>query len=166
MLNLLQIVAVILAAVALVPAMAHALELPGKMRLEKDRYFAVQTIYYPGFTVAGFAEPLAVIATFGLLVMTRQGGVAFWLTLAALIGLVVVQIVYWIFVHPVNKLWLQGERLGHAGSGFFSFASPTNVGVQDWKRSRNRWEYAHVARAALAAVSFVALVVAIVMAPD
>jgi hypothetical protein len=166
MLNLFQIVAVILTAVALVPAMAHALELPGKMRLEKDRYFAVQTIYYPGFTVAGFGEPLAAVATFVLLVMTRQGSVAFWLTLAALVCLVAMQIVYWIFVHPVNKLWLQGERLGRAGSGFFSFASATDVGVQDWKRSRDRWEYAHVTRAVLTAVSLIALVVAIVIAPD
>ena len=103
----------------------------------------------------------------GLLVMTRQGSVGFWLTLAALVCLVAMQIVYWIFVHPVNRLWLQGERLGRAGSGFFSFASATtDVGVQDWKRSRDRWEYAHLTRAVLTAVSLIALVVAIVIAPD
>jgi hypothetical protein len=34
--------------VAAVPALAHALELPGKMRLTKDAYFAMQHIYYPG----------------------------------------------------------------------------------------------------------------------
>jgi hypothetical protein len=40
MLDLVQILAVTLAAVALAPALAHALELPGKMRLSKDAYFA------------------------------------------------------------------------------------------------------------------------------
>ena len=99
--------------------------------------------------------------------MTRQGSVGFWLTLAALVCLVAMQIVYWIFVHPVNRLWLQGERLGRAGSGFFSFASATtDVGVQDWKRSRDRWEDAHRTRAVLTAISLIALVVAIVIAPD
>jgi hypothetical protein len=29
------------------------LSLPGKLRLDKETYCAVQTIYYPGFTVGG-----------------------------------------------------------------------------------------------------------------
>ena len=37
--------------------LAHALELPGKLRLDETSYRAVQGIYYPGFTVSsGFAE--------------------------------------------------------------------------------------------------------------
>jgi hypothetical protein len=43
-----QVVALIFVGVALMPALAHALELPGKKRLTQDVYFAVQTIYYPG----------------------------------------------------------------------------------------------------------------------
>jgi hypothetical protein len=46
----LQVVTVFLVAVAMSLALAHALELPGKMRLDKETYMAVQTIYYPGFT--------------------------------------------------------------------------------------------------------------------
>ena len=48
MLRLLQIVALMLVAVAMALSLAHALELPGKMRLGKDAYLSVQTIYYPG----------------------------------------------------------------------------------------------------------------------
>lgn len=161
MLRLLQIVAVILAALALVPSLAHALELPGKMRLAKEAYFAAQTIYYPGFTVAGMGEPLGVIATFSLLVLTPQASADFWLTLVALAGLAGMQAVYWLFTHPVNKVWLQGENLSSAGSGFFSFASAGAPVAQDWQRLRDRWEYSHLARAGLAATSFLALVVAI-----
>jgi hypothetical protein len=159
MLDVLQIVTVILAALALVPALAHALELPGKMRLPKDSYFAAQTIYYPGFTIAGGAEPLALIATAIALVMTPRGSAGFWLTAAALLGLVGMQAVYWIFTHPVNKVWLQGRSLGAAGTGFFSFAADA-PGSQDWKQLRDRWEYSHVARAVLAALSFTALAIA------
>jgi hypothetical protein len=44
MIAFLQAVAVILVVLALVPALAHALELPGNMRLTKDAYSAVQPI--------------------------------------------------------------------------------------------------------------------------
>lgn len=30
------------------PALAHAMEYPGKMRLSRDAYLTVQPIYYPG----------------------------------------------------------------------------------------------------------------------
>jgi hypothetical protein len=34
-------------------SLAHALEFPGKKRLDEKQYKAVQTIYYPGFTIGG-----------------------------------------------------------------------------------------------------------------
>jgi len=93
-------------------ALAHALELPGKKRLARESYLAVQTIYYPGFTIAGgIGEAGGLMATLVLLTLTPPGSAAFWLTLVALLGLIGMQAVYWIFTHPVNKYWLQGERL-------------------------------------------------------
>jgi hypothetical protein len=53
MFQILQILTTVLVAVAMVPALAHALEYPGKMRLSRDAYLTVQPIYYPGFTIAG-----------------------------------------------------------------------------------------------------------------
>jgi len=38
----------------LVAALTHVLEFPGKMRLDQQTYVAVQTIYYPGFTIGRF----------------------------------------------------------------------------------------------------------------
>jgi len=72
MLETLRIVTVILVVFAFAPALAHALELPGKLRLSHDAYFATQRIYYPGFTVAGISEPLALIATISLLAIGRR----------------------------------------------------------------------------------------------
>jgi hypothetical protein len=46
-------------AVAMALSLAHALEFPGKLRLGKDAYLAVQQIYYPGFTFGGFVGELA-----------------------------------------------------------------------------------------------------------
>ena len=47
----LQILTVVLVAIAM--ALAHALELPGKLQLNKETYIAVQPIYYPGFFLRG-----------------------------------------------------------------------------------------------------------------
>jgi hypothetical protein len=162
--DFLQIFAVILAAVAMVPAVAHLLELPGKMRLGKDAYFAVQRIYYPGFTIAGVSEPLAIAATAALLAFTPSRDLAFWLIVAALLGLAAMQAVYWIVTHTVNKQWLRNEHLGAAGQRFFSVQSAKSAesGMEQWQALRNRWEYSHAVRAALAFVSFTFLVISTV----
>jgi hypothetical protein len=158
----LQILSVLVVAVAMALSLAHALELPGKMRLSKEAYYAVQPIYYPGFTIGGFAEPAGVLLTIVLLFVTPFGSAAFWLMLAALVGLMGMQAVYWIFTHPVNKFWLQDEKLSRIGSGFFSFAAKTaRSRPVSWTELRDRWEYSHVARAALAFISLTALLIAI-----
>jgi hypothetical protein len=164
MFSFLQIMTVVVVAMAMALGLAHALELPGKMRLNKDLYFAVQRIYYPGFTIGGFSEPAAVILTVALLFYTPRATVAFWLTVVALIGLLAMQIVYWTIIHAVNKVWLRGETLSSAASGFFGFGriqSQSGATSPEWTDLRNRWEYAHLARALLAAMSFIALVIAI-----
>jgi hypothetical protein len=164
--DVIQVVTVILVVLAMVPALAHALELPGKLRLTKDAYFAVQPIYYPGFTIVGIAEPLAIVAVIVLSVLVPLGSAQFWLTLLAGLGLISMQAVYWLFTHPVNKFWLEGVRLSGIGSGFFSFASAgrpdrhRDTDPVDWTDLRDRWEYSHVVRAGLSAGSLIALVIA------
>jgi hypothetical protein len=166
MVDVLQVLSLILVVLAMVPALAHAFELPGKLRLTKDAYFAVQPIYYPGFTIAGISEPVAIVSTIVLLVLTPRGSTDFWLTLVALLGLISMHAVYWLFTHPVNNFWLQGEKLSVLGAGFFSLGSASKRGRKsetrpvEWTDLRDRWEYSHVARAGLAAFSFVALVIA------
>ena len=165
MIDILQVLALILVVLAMVPALAHALELPGKLRLPKDAYFAVQTIYYPGFTIVGIAEPVAILSAIVVLVLMPRGGADFWLTLVALLGLVGMHAVYWLFTHPVNNFWLEGRKLTGLGSGFFSFATTSSRAGEsrsaDWTELRDRWEYSHVARAARAFLSFIALLVAV-----
>ncbi len=167
MFDVVQVVTVILVALAMVPALAHALELPGKMRLTQEAYVATQSIYYPGFTIAGISEPLGTISTIILLALTVSGSSDFWLTLVAMSGLIGMQSVYWLLTHPLNRFWVQGKQLSRVGSGFFSFASESGRGQQseahpvDWTELRDRWEYSHVVRAALVTASFIALVVAI-----
>ena len=174
MFDVLQVLSVLLCAVAMSTALAHALELPGKMRLTRDEYLAVQPIYYPGFTIAsGFGEVPAPIATAILLLLTPPGSAAFWLTLVALLGLLGMQAVYWIVTHPVNRFWLRDRlrREAQTQRGFAShfFLSDPARGSRleveeppaDWTALRNRWEYSHAVRAALAVVSLIMLIIAV-----
>jgi Domain of unknown function (DUF1772) len=163
MLTSLQILTVILVAAAMTPALAHALESPGKRRLSREAYVAVQRIYYPGFTFAGIAEPVSVIATTVLLVMTQRGTTSFWLTLVGFLCLACMHAVYWLVTHPVNKVWLKDEKLGGAGDRFFSAGSSKQEDAEadEWTQLRDRWEKSHLARAVLAAAAFVVLLIAV-----
>ena len=52
---------------------------------------------------------------------------------------------------------MKDEKLSKSGGAFFAAGSTTATG--DWTELRDRWEWSHVARAALAVASLVALVV-------
>jgi hypothetical protein len=166
---LLQIGTVFLVAVAMTPALAHALELPGKMRLDRQAYLTVQPIYYPGFTVVGgAAEVLSPILTLVLLVTTPTSSSPFVWILAGLVFLLAMHAVYWTVTHPVNRVWLKDQKIGRAGSVFFSAgASGSNAGetgaAVDWLRLRKRWEYSHAVRAVCAGLALLALIVAIAL---
>jgi hypothetical protein len=164
MFNVLQILTAFLIAVAMAMALAHALEFPGKMRLTRETYFAMQPIYYPGFTIGGgIGEFGGLIATLILLFFTPWGSAEFWLTLVALLGLVGMQAVYWLLTHPVNQFWLEGETLNKFSAGFFSFGANQSSETRpvDWTDLRNQWEYSHVIRAGFALVSLIAIIIAI-----
>lgn len=159
-----QLLTTVLVAIAMVPALAHALEFPGKMRLNRDAYLAVQSIYYPGFTIAGIAEPAGLLASVVLLVLTPRGTAGFWLTCAAMLGMIGMQIVFWIYTQPVNKLWLQGTQINNLATGFFAVRSGGEARTEDddadWRRLRDRWESSHMVRAALVFLSFLSLLLA------
>jgi hypothetical protein len=67
MVQTLQIVTIVIVSIAMALGVAHALELPGKLRLPKEHYLAIQQIYYPGFTYGGFAEPIGLLLLLVLL---------------------------------------------------------------------------------------------------
>ena len=111
-------------------------------------------------SIGGAFEPLAVIATFALLLFTPFGSASFWLTVAAFAGLTLAHAIYWVITHPVNKVWVKDEKLSKSGGAFFAAGSTTATG--DWTELRDRWEWSHVARAALAVASLIALVIAVI----
>ena len=89
-----QIVTVVIVSIAMALGVAHALELPGKLRLPKEHYLAIQQIYYPGFTYGGFAEPIGLLLLLVLLIVTPVSGVQFWLTAAAFLAFLLMHATY------------------------------------------------------------------------
>jgi hypothetical protein len=162
--EVLQVLTVLLVAVAMALALAHALELPGKLRLSKEQYLAVQPIYYPGFTFGGMAAPAGLAMVLLLLCLTPLRSTAFWLTAGALAALFAMHAAYWFVTHPVNNFWLKDFTPAAAGSRFFSFdpfRRTDDPRIVEWTRLRDRWEYSHLLRAGLGLTSLTLLAAAV-----
>lgn len=155
----LLISATFLAAVVMGQALAHALELPGKMRLNREQYYTVQTIYYPGFTFGGMAEPLSILVTGAALLTTPAGSESFFLIAGALVALLLTQLLFWLLVQPVNRQWLGSIELTGAAERFFR-TGQTGSASGDWTKLRDRWERGHVARCVTGTAAFVLLLLA------
>ena len=149
----------LLVGIAMALSLAHVAELPGKMRLDRETYFAVQQIYYPGFTIGGVAEPLGALAVLALLILTPLPGVRLWWAVLALGCLVGMQLVFWFVTQPVNAAWTRDMNLQGLGGLFFSLF-PVEISG-DWTRLRDIWEYSHASRALLGMIAFLSIARAI-----
>jgi hypothetical protein len=150
----------VLAAITMGLALAHALELPGKMRLSEEQYRKVQSIYYPGFTIGGgIAEVGSIITALALLLVTPGGTRQFWLIAGALAALLVTHLIFWVMTQPVNRFWLEETELTAPAKRFFR---PDGLGrpPPDWTVLRDRWERSHVLRAIAALLGLILLITA------
>lgn len=155
----LTILSLLLVAVTMGLSLAHALELPGKLRLDEASYKTVQAIYYPGFTLGGaVGEFGSLIALAVLLYLTPYGSGRFWWTAASLLLLMAAHGTYWLLTHPVNKFWVKDVAMSAPASTFFSKSAGTPSG--DWTALRSKWELSHVIRACLALLSLISIAVA------
>jgi hypothetical protein len=162
---LLKVLAVLLVAVAMGLALAHALELPGKLRLSRDAYLQVQPIYYPGFTIGGAVGELGgLLALLLLLVSPLAWDGRFWLMVGAFLALAAMHAVYWLLTHSVNGFWLKDFQLSGAAGWFFRsghVARHDGSGAPEWTHLRDQWEYSHVIRAILGLLSLTLLTAAV-----
>jgi hypothetical protein len=139
--NLVWVLSLLLAALAMVPAAAHLLELPNKIRLTGKEYLTVQRLYR-GWALAGIVVAAALLSTLVLLFMVRDWPTAFALAWVAFLCIAGTQVVFWTFTYPVNR-----------------FTADWTFLPGDWPELRKRWEYSHAASAVLNLVALVALIV-------
>jgi hypothetical protein len=163
----LEIVTVLVVSVAMSLALAHALEWPGKRRLNREAYLSCQTIYYPGFTFGGASEGIALLLLLLLAWRLPRGGTSFVFVTIALACLAAMHVVFWVVTQPTNKFWLANTTLSKAGSAFFRAGAAGQQSSQtsdpdQWLALRRRWEYSHIVRAVLALCSLTSLLAAVV----
>jgi hypothetical protein len=128
--------AIVLTALALVPAGAHVLALANKIGLDRDAYFLVQSIYY-GWALLGAVTFAAIIANAVCMILLWRRGASFWLSLSATLLIAIGLGIFFIWTQPAN---LQTQN----------WTMPPS----DWETLRRQWEYSHAANAILTFTAF------------
>jgi len=102
-LRVVQFLAVVLTALALVPGGAHVFALVNKINLGAEQYFIVQNIYR-GWALFGVVLIGALLADLALaLMLRRRGGTAFVLALLGFCGVVLTLAVFFLWTYPANQ---------------------------------------------------------------
>lgn len=126
----LAFLAIVLTALALVPAGAHVAAMQAKLALGRDSYFTVQGIYR-GWSLFGVIILAAVAANLGHAVRVRRARSLCGLSLAAA-GLMVAGLVaFFVWTYPANQT-----------------TANWTVAPPQWDTLRTHWEYGHAVNAA------------------
>lgn len=116
-------------------AFAHVLESPAKLQYDAVLYLTLQKSLYVQWGpphIGGMLEPLAIVATGSLVYFLRHSARGLWLSLAALIFLLLAfPVVYFVWVAPANASFLAATLTD----------IPTN-----WETVRADWEMGHAIR--------------------
>jgi hypothetical protein len=134
--RILQFCAIVLTALALVPAGAHFFELPNKIGLDQHAYFTVQAIYR-GWALFGFALFGALFANLALTLVQAARRRPYALPLAAFVLVAATLAIFFTWTYPANQA-----------------TSNWTLPTPSWTTLRLHWEYAHAVNALL---TFVAL---------
>jgi hypothetical protein len=131
-----QFLALVLTALALVPSGAHLFALPNKIGLAQDQYFVVQNIYR-GWALFGIVLFGALIANLALALLLRGRGPPFILALVAFFCIALSLAIFFIWTYPANQATDNWTTI------------PAN-----WEQLRWQWEYSHAANAVITFVAF------------
>ncbi len=126
-----QFLAIVLTALALVPAGAHLFELPNKIGLAEDAYFVVQNIYR-GWALFGIVLFGALAVNLALAIMVRRQRAPFWLALVGFLLVAATLVTFFTWTYPANQA-----------------TSNWTVVPANWQELRLQWEYAHATNAVL-----------------
>jgi hypothetical protein len=147
LLKVLRFLNLLLVALTLGMAFCSALEYPGKLNLNGAEWLTVQHNIYLAFGVVGaIIEVTAILTTWIVFAQLRGWKLARVLTLLAAVCATAALGIWFAWVDPVNT----------ALNAWTPETLPDN-----WTSFRDRWEAGHAASAALFALAFSALVVAI-----
>ena len=103
-----QFLAIVLTALALVPAGAHLFELPNKIGLAEDAYFVVQSIYR-GWALFGIVLFGALAANLAVAIMVRRQRAPFRLALTAFLLVAATLAIFFTWTFPRTRRPATGQ---------------------------------------------------------
>jgi hypothetical protein len=143
--KVLEVLAVLFTALALVPSGAHFFELPGKIGMSQESYFTVQQIYL-GWQWFGVVLLGALVSDIALVVILRRDGLASWLAAVGALAIAATLAIFFIWILPANL-----------ATSYWSVA-PAN-----WQALRTQWEYGHAVNAVITFAALASVVLALVL---
>ena len=143
LLKIVQFLALMLTALALIPAGAHLFALANKISLAADQYFIVQSIYR-GWALLGIALVGALLANLALAILLRGRGAPFVLALVAFLCIALSLVIFFTWTYPANQATRSWTAI------------PAN-----WQQLRRQWEYSHAADAIVTFAAFCSLVLSV-----
>ena len=143
-----QFLAIVLTALALVPAGAHLFELPNKIDLSQEHYFVVQSIYR-GWALFGIVLFGALAANLALTVLLRDQRGPFWLALVGFVLIAATLAIFFTWTFPANQA-----------------TSNWTEAPENWRELRTQWEYAHATNAVLTFIALCSLTLSTLLARD
>jgi hypothetical protein len=142
-LKIVQFVALLLNALALVPAGAHLFALANKIGLSAEQYFIVQNIYR-GWALFGIVLFSALLADLVLAISLRGRGTPFVFALVAFVCTALTLVIFFTWTFPANQATQNWT------------AVPAN-----WEQLRRQWEYSHAANALVTLVAYGSVVLSV-----
>jgi hypothetical protein len=147
-LRVVQFLAIVLTALALVPAGAHLFELPNKIGLPQEAYFTVQNIYR-GWALFGVVLFGALAANLVPTILLRHWRGPFVLALAGFVLIAATLAIFFIWTYPANQA-----------------TNNWTMAPDNWTELRAQWEYAHAANAVLTFAALCCVVLSVQTYPS
>ena len=147
-LRLVQFLAIMLTALALVPSGAHLAALPNKIAMAQAAYFVAQQIY-AGWDLFGIVLFGALVANLAHAIMLRKLGRSLGYALASFLLIAANLAIFFVWTFPTNQA-----------------TNNWTVVPKNWSALRIQWEYSHAANAVVTFAALVCVVIAVLRQPS
>ena len=145
-LRVIQFLAVVFTALALVPAGAHLFELPNKIDLPRDAYLTVQGVY-AGWAWFGIVDLAALVMNVVLAIRLRRQRPALYFAATAALCFVGFFAIFFTWTFPANQATANWTAL-----------------PDDWSGLRREWEYSHAVNAVVMLIALCSVTLSVVTA--
>ena len=147
-LRLIQFLAIILTALALVPSGEYLAALPNKIVMAQTAYFLAQQVYagWAHFEIVLFG---ALVANLAHTIVLRRLGRSCGYALASLLFIAASLVIFFVWTFPTNQATNNWTVV------------PTN-----WNKLRIQWEYSHAANAMMTFAALVCVVIEVLRQPS